>query len=52
MSKKIFFVSPILLLTIVTLFIGLNAEMVISVVDRISNEMVNTNPYIEAVLGK
>ena len=51
-GKKIFFVSPILLLTVVTLFIGLNAEMIISVVDRISNEMVNTNPYIDAVLGK
>ena len=51
-KRQIFFTAPILLLTLVTLFIGFNAEFIISVADKIANEMVNTNPYIDAVLGK
>jgi multicomponent Na+:H+ antiporter subunit D len=39
------------MLAAVTLFIGLHAEFIIQVVDRISNELLNTSPYIKAVLG-
>lgn len=51
-KRQIFFTAPILLLTIATLFIGFNAEFMIAVADKIANEMINTNPYVDAVLGK
>lgn len=51
-KRQIFFTAPILLLTIATLFIGFNAEFIIAVADKIANEMINTNPYVDAVLGK
>lgn len=50
--KKVLLVLPIGILAATTLYIGLNAEMVIQVADRISTEMLNTTPYIQAVLGK
>lgn len=50
--KKTLLVLPIGLLAMTTLFIGLNAEMVIRVAEQIANEMLDTRPYIKAVLGK
>jgi multicomponent Na+:H+ antiporter subunit D len=50
--KKTLLVLPVGILAAVTIFIGLNAEFIIQVVDRISNEMLDTTPYIKAVLGK
>lgn len=50
--KKTLLVLPIAILAATTLFIGLNAEMIIQVADRISTEMLDTTPYIRAVLGK
>lgn len=50
--KKLLLVLPIGILGAATLYIGLNAEMVIQVADRISTEMLDTGPYIRAVLGK
>jgi multicomponent Na+:H+ antiporter subunit D len=50
--KKTLLVLPVGMLAFSSLFIGLNAEFIIQVADRISNEMLNTKPYIEAVLGK
>ena len=50
--KKILLVLPIGILTLTTLYIGLNAEMVIQVADKIATEMLDTRPYIKAVLGK
>ena len=50
--KKTLLVLPICLLTLTTLYIGLNAEMVIQVADKIASEMLDTRPYIKAVLGK
>jgi multicomponent Na+:H+ antiporter subunit D len=50
--KKTLMILPLGILALPTLFIGLNAEFVIQLVDRISNEMLNTAPYIKAVLGK
>ena len=50
--KKVLLVLPIGLLTLTTLYIGLNAEMIIKVADKISTEMLDTRPYINAVLGK
>jgi multicomponent Na+:H+ antiporter subunit D len=50
--KKVLLVLPIGILAAMTLYIGLNAEMIIQVADRISTEMLDTTPYIQAVLGK
>ncbi|MET3114323.1 multicomponent Na+:H+ antiporter subunit D [Pedobacter sp. CG_S7] len=50
--KKVLLVLPIGILTLTTLYIGLNAEMIIKVADKISTEMLDTRPYIHAVLGK
>lgn len=50
--KKVLLVLPIGLLAFTSLYIGLNAEMIIQVADRIAEEMVDTSFYIEAVLGK
>jgi multicomponent Na+:H+ antiporter subunit D len=51
-ARKTLLILPIGILACSSLFIGLNAEFIIQVADRISNEMLNTKPYIEAVLGK
>lgn len=50
--KKTLLVLPIGILAATTLCIGLNAEFIIKIADRISDEMLNPAPYIKAVLGK
>lgn len=50
--KKVLLVLPIGLLALTSLYIGLNAETIIQVADRIGEELVDTSFYIEAVLGK
>lgn len=50
--KKILLVAPIAILAGVSLYIGLNAEAIIKVSDKIATEMLDTRPYIQAVLGK
>lgn len=49
--RKTLLVMPIGLLTLTTLFIGLNAEFIIQVADKIAGEMADTSTYVEAVLG-
>ena len=49
--KKALLVSPIVLLCVCSLYIGFGAQSIIEVVDRITDEMINTAPYIRAVLG-
>lgn len=50
--RKILLVLPIGILGLVTLYIGLNAEVIVKLTDQISNQLMDTTPYIEAVLGK
>ncbi|WP_270088393.1 proton-conducting transporter transmembrane domain-containing protein [Sphingobacterium sp. SYP-B4668] len=50
--RKILLVSPIVLLATTTLYIGLNAEAIVRVSDKIATEMLDTSAYIKAVLGK
>lgn len=50
--RKLALVLPICLLAASSLYIGLNAENIIQVADRIATEMLDTRPYIHAVLGK
>ena len=49
--NKTLLVLPIGILTAATLYIGLNAEFTVQLVDRISNEMLDPSPYIKAVLN-
>jgi len=49
--KKAFLVLPVVLLCCCSLVIGFDAQFFIEVVDRITDEMINTAPYIKAVLG-
>ncbi|EOR93569.1 Na(+) H(+) antiporter subunit D [Arcticibacter svalbardensis MN12-7] len=50
--KKTLLILPIGILACTSLFIGLYAEFIIQVANRISNEMLDPSPYIKAVLGK
>lgn len=44
-------IIPIIMLAVLTLFIGLYPEPVISIAERASEELLNPESYIEAVLG-
>lgn len=50
--KKILMVLPVGILATVTLYIGLNAEAIAKIADQIATQLIDTRPYIEAVLGK
>lgn len=50
--RKILLILPVGILAIVTLYIGLNAETIVQLVDKISDQLIDTRPYVEAVLGK
>ncbi|WP_028298167.1 proton-conducting transporter membrane subunit [Olivibacter sitiensis] len=49
--KQALLVIPICLLAIATLYVGLAAENIVVVVKHIAAEMIDTSPYIDAVLG-
>ena len=49
--RKLLTVLPIVILGVVTLYIGLNAEAIINVTDKISSQLMDNSAYIEAVLG-
>lgn len=49
--RKVLLVLPIGILATVSLFIGLSIEFVVQVADRISNELLDTSSYIDAVLN-
>lgn len=50
--SKILLVSPIALLAIVTIYVGINAETIVQLVDKISTQLMDPKEYVEAVLGK
>lgn len=52
LSKKIMLVGPVVFLAAISVYIGLGAENIALVAKRIAAEMMDTTPYIEAVLGK
>lgn len=47
--RKLLLVLPIGILALVTVYIGLNAEAIIQVAERISDELLDTSSYINAV---
>ena len=52
LARKILLVLPIGILAIVTVYIGIQAESVVQLVDKISDQLIDTSYYVEAVLGK
>lgn len=50
--RKILLVLPIGLLGAITIYVGLNAEVIVQLVDKISDQLIDTSAYVEAVLGK
>ncbi len=52
LPKKIMLVAPVIFLAAISVYIGLGAENIALVAKRIAAEMMDTTPYIEAVLGK
>lgn len=51
LARKILLVLPIGILAAATLYIGLNAEAAVQLVDKISDQLLDPSAYIEAVLG-
>lgn len=49
--KKVSLIFPILFLGCISVYIGLDAERVLTVARDIAKEMLNPSPYIKAVLG-
>lgn len=52
LSRKSLLVIPVVLLAAVSLYIGLGAENIIRISEHIASEMMDTTPYVEAVLGR
>ncbi len=47
--RKVLLLAPVGILGIVSVYIGLNAEVIIQVVDRIAEELLDTSSYVNAV---
>lgn len=52
LSGKIALIAPVVFLMLVSVFIGLNAQSIFNLSDRVANELTNPSLYIEAVLGQ
>jgi len=50
-EKKFVLILPVVILAIVSLTIGFGAEYVMQIAQKIASEMIDTRPYINAVLG-
>jgi multicomponent Na+:H+ antiporter subunit D len=49
--KRTMLILPVVILASASLYIGLNAEAIIHVADQIATQLLDTSPYINAVLG-
>ncbi|SFS86406.1 proton-conducting transporter transmembrane domain-containing protein [Sphingobacterium wenxiniae] len=49
--RKIMMVLPVGILAAATLYIGLNAESIVKISEQIATQLIDTRPYVEAVLG-
>lgn len=52
LNHKVLMVLPIALLALVSVYIGVGAEKVVTVTKHIASEMKDNRPYIKAVLGE
>ncbi|MCH5596723.1 proton-conducting transporter transmembrane domain-containing protein [Niabella ginsengisoli] len=50
--RKLLLLIPIGILAIASVYIGLNAEAIVQIVDRIAEELIDTSSYINAVFKK
>lgn len=50
-GQQTLLILPILFLSLVTLYIGLGAENIYRVAERIAGELMDTTPYVNAVMG-
>lgn len=51
-SQKLALILPVVFLSIISLYIGLGAENIVSLSERIAKELMNPEAYIEAVMSK
>lgn len=49
--KKTMLLLPVIILASASLYIGFNAQAIIQLADQISTQLLDTSPYINAVLG-
>ncbi|RKE49292.1 MULTISPECIES: proton-conducting transporter membrane subunit [Sphingobacterium] len=49
--KRTMLLLPVIILASASLYIGFNAEAIIHVADKIATQLLDTSPYINAVLG-
>ncbi|WP_343566006.1 proton-conducting transporter membrane subunit [Sphingobacterium sp.] len=49
--KRTMLLLPVIILASASLYIGFNAEAIIDVADKIATQLLDTSPYINAVLG-
>lgn len=52
MLRKTMLVAPVILLAITSLYIGLGADNIFAVANRIASELLNTSTYVNTVLGR
>ena len=50
-GQKVLLIGPILFLSVITLYIGLGAENISRISHHIASELIDTSPYVNAVLG-
>ena len=50
-TRKVLLITPIVILSMVSLYIGIGAENIIQLSDQIAKELTDTSAYVEAVLG-
>lgn len=51
-TRKIFVLIPVIMLAIVSLYVGFGAEHINMLAERVAGELLDTKPYIQTVLGK
>lgn len=51
-GRKNLLVIPVVMLACISLYIGLGAENIVRISQHIAAEMLDTSPYLEAVLGR
>lgn len=51
-TRRIFVIVPVVMLTVVSLYVGFGAEHINTLAERVAGELLDTKPYIQTVLGK
>jgi len=51
-TRKTFVLIPVIMLAVVSLYVGFGAEHINTLAERVAGELLDTKPYIQTVLGK